>query len=138
MSKYVKICERFYLHILEKHCIVCEVKTKGEFILNYKRFLFGKVQLDEKILMENNIYHNVEVEYYKIKGNNENTLNDKYEVYGIEIVKKDYLDNETKVENKYIEKVTSNEQIVDNILEKLRNNEVTPVGLEYVIKDLLI
>ncbi len=106
--------------------------------MNYKRFLFGKVQLDEKILMENNIYHNVEVEYYKIKGNNENTLNDKYEVYGIEIVKKDYLDNETKVENKYIEKVTSNEQIVDNILEKLKNNEVTPVGLEYVIKDLLI
>lgn len=110
---------------------------KGEFILNYKRCLYGKILLDEKLLMENNIYHDVEVEYYKVKRKDENNARNSNEVYGIEIVKRDYYNEEVKVENEYIEKVTSDEQSVNNILEKLKNNQVTPVELEYVIKDLL-
>lgn len=112
-------------------------KRKGEFILKHKRILFGKILLDEKLLMENNIYHDVEVEYYKVKRNDESALINRNEIYGIEIIKRDYLDKEIKVENKFIEKVTNDEHIVDNILEKLKNNEVTPVGLEYIIKDML-
>lgn len=103
----------------------------------YKRFLFGKILLDEKLLVENNIYHDVEVEYYKVKRKDENNARIRNEVYGIEIVKRDYFDKEVKVENEYIEKVTSDEQFVDNILEKLKNNQVTPVELKFIIKDLL-
>lgn len=104
--------------------------------MNYKRCLYGKILLDEKLLM-NNIYHDVEVEYYKVKRKDENNARNSNEVYGIEIVKRDYYNEEVKVENEYIEKVTSDEQSVNNILEKLKNNQVTPVELEYVIKDLL-
>ena len=105
--------------------------------MNYKRCLYGKILLDEKLLMENNIYHDVEVEYYKVKRKDENNARNSNEVYGIEIVKRDYYNEEVKVENEYIEKGTSDEQSVNNILEKLKNNQVTPVELEYVIKDLL-
>ena len=64
-------------------------KRKGEFILKHKRILFGKILLDEKLLMENNIYHDVEVEYYKVKRNDESALINRNEIYGIEIIKRD-------------------------------------------------
>ena len=96
----------------------------------YERYLYGKIQVDEEVLMQNNIYHNINLEYYKTKSNNS-------EKYGIEIVKTEYINNEEKQENKYIEALTASEEKVENILSKLKNNQVTPVGLEYVIIDML-
>lgn len=98
--------------------------------MKYERYLYGKIQLDEEVLMQNNIYHNINLEYYKTKSNNS-------EKYGIEIVKTEYINNEEKQENKYIEALTASEEKVENILSKLKNNQVTPVGLEYIIIDML-
>lgn len=102
--------------------------------MKYERILYGEVLLDEELLRKNKIYNNIELEYYKIKSNKqfetENTM------YGIEIVKKEYVNNEIKEEKEIIETLTKNEQIVDNVLEKLKNNEVTPTSLEYIIEDL--
>lgn len=98
--------------------------------MNYERYLYGKIQLDEEILIQNNIYHNINLEYYKTKSNNS-------EKYGIEIVKKQYINHEEKQENAYIESLTSSEEKVENILAKLKKNQVTPVSLEYIIIDIL-
>ena len=98
--------------------------------MKYERYLYGKIQLDEEVLMQNNIYHNINLEYYKTKSNNS-------EKYGIEIVKTEYINSEEQQENKYIEALTASEEKVENILSKLKNNQVTPVSLEYVIIDML-
>lgn len=98
--------------------------------MKYERILYGEIQLDEQILRENNIYHNMELEYYKIKNNNENKM------YGIEIVKREYINNEIQEENKYIKELTKSEETVENLLEKLKKNIVTPTSLEYIITDM--
>ena len=98
--------------------------------MKYERYLYGKIQLYEEVLMQNHIYHNINLEYYKTKSNNS-------EKYGIEIVKTEYIKNEEKQENKYIEALTASEEKVENILSKLKNNQVTPVSLEYIIIDML-
>lgn len=98
--------------------------------MRHERILYGEIQLDEQILRENNIYHNMELEYYKIKNNNENKM------YGIEIVKREYINNEIQEENKYIKELTKSEETVENLLEKLKKNIVTPTSLEYIITDM--
>lgn len=100
--------------------------------MTYGRYLYGEILLREELLRKNKIYHNVELEYYKITNGNENFK------YGIEVVKKEYMDNEIKQENSVVEMLTSSEEKVDKILEKLKNNAVTPTTLEYVIEDMLV
>lgn len=131
MSQYKKICKIVRPILLAHIPKTLYIKIrKGELTLKYERYLYGKIQLDEEVLMQNNIYHNINLEYYKTKSNNS-------EKYGIEIVKTEYINNEEKQENKYIEALTASEEKVENILSKLKNNQVTPVGLEYIIIDML-
>ena len=109
-------------------------KIKGGFILTYGRYLYGEILLREELLRKNKIYHDVELEYYKIKNGNDRK-NENFK-YGIEVVKKEYMDNEIKQENSVVEMLTSSEEKVEKILEKLKNNAVTPITLEYVIADM--
>lgn len=101
--------------------------------MKYERILYGEILLDEEILRKNKIYSNIELEYYKIKSNKKDKLEN--EMYGIEIVKKEYIDNEVKEEKETIETLTKSEELVEKVLEKLKNNEVTPTSLEYIIAD---
>lgn len=100
------------------------------------RCLYGEILLREELLRKNKIYHNVGLEYYKITNEKENELKNDNIKYGIEVVKKEYINNEIKQENSIIEELTSSEKKVENILEKLKNNAVTPTTLEYVIADM--
>ena len=56
-------------------------------------------------------------------------------IYGVQIIKTEYR-NKIGVEQNKLEHITNNESEINNILEKLKRNEVTPIGLEEVIIEL--
>ncbi len=104
--------------------------------MNYKRILYGGILLNEEELKTNNIYHNIEVEYYKITNDKTSLFQGKSKTYGIEVVMREYINGEVKTENEQIPALTKNEQIIEKVLEVLKNNEVTPTTVKYVIEDL--
>ena len=74
------------------------------------------------------------VPYYKII-NEDEFINKNNAKYGIKVVKTEYIENNTKTEDKTLKYLSSNEQKVNEILKVLEKNEVTPIGLEDVICD---
>lgn len=102
---------------------------------------FDGIFISKEHLNEAGIKYPIKLEYYKTaqdenkkeaqcKEENENK-------YGIEIVKTEYIDGNVKVESKEIKNVVNNVKDQEKILELLRNNEVTPIGVEDVLEDLL-
>ena len=57
--------------------------------------------------------------------------------YGITIVKKEYGENEIKFEKNSISKISTNENKIRSIIETLKTNKVTPMGLNDVLTELL-
>lgn len=102
--------------------------------MSNKRFLYGGILLDEKELRTNNIYHNIEVEYYKITNDKTSLLKSKN--YGIEVVMREYINGEVITINEKISALTQNEETIEKVLEVLKRNEVTPTTLKDVIEDL--
>lgn len=83
-------------------------------------------------LIESKIDYLVELAYYKI--------NNKYHEatrYSVEIVKTEHLKNGTNVESKQVNLFTSDETKTDYILEQLKKNKVTPIGLKDSIIELI-
>ena len=93
---------------------------------------FGGMFMNKEELRKEGILHPIKLEYYKIKD-----LKSKNDIFGIEIVKTEYIDEEVKVEKASIDKLTNDEKIENSILDLLKRNEVTPVILEDVIEDLV-
>ena len=93
---------------------------------------FGSVFIEKEKLEEAGITHPIKLEYYKIKD-----LKSKNDIFGIEVVKTAYINEEIKVEKASIDKLTNDEKIENSILDILKRNEVTPVILEDVIEDLV-
>ena len=89
-----------------------------------KRF-YGKAKLELEDLIETEIDYPVELTYYKIRNKDE---------YAVEVVKTEHMQDGPKTESKIIDLYTSNETKANNILELLKRNKVTPIGL----KDTLI
>ncbi|MCI8833061.1 MAG: hypothetical protein HFJ18_03390 [Clostridia bacterium] len=98
-----------------------------------KKFYGGKFIDKEKLFIEG-IKHPIKVEYYKIY---DNTENEEITQYGLEVVKTEYNKENINIENKQILKVTKEEKVIDNILDKLKNNEVTPIIAKYIVEDLV-
>lgn len=94
---------------------------------------YGATLLDETDLLESNNRNKIELEYY---GTKKHSMK-KETIYGISIVKKEYQENKIKFEKNTIERISTNENIVKNIIETLKEYKVTPVGLEDVLRDLL-
>lgn len=99
-----------------------------------KKF-FGGLFIEKEKLEEAGIYHPIKLEYYKridekeeIKGN--------YRKYGISVVKTEYIPNSTKIENKDIKYICSDEEQIEKILEIFKENQVTPISVEDIICDL--
>ena len=90
----------------------------------YKR-LYGEERLEIEDLFDSKIDHLVELAYYKIKNVKEATKQ-----YAVEIVKTEYLENKLKVESEKANLFTDNETKANNILEILKKNKVTPMGLK--------
>lgn len=93
---------------------------------------FDGVFIAKEHLEEAGIEYPIKLEYYKTSG--EENVEAKY---GIEVVKTEYLDGNVKIETKEIKNLTNNIEEEEKILTLLRNNEVTPIGVEDVLKEIL-
>lgn len=95
---------------------------------------FGSIFIEKEKLKEAGVKHPIKLEYYKII-NEDEFINRNNAKYGIKIVKTEYLDNDAKVEDKTIKYLSNNEQKINDILEILKGNEVTPICVQDVICD---
>ena len=100
-----------------------------------KRFYAGTF-INREELRKVGIDYPIKLEYYKTN-QSENLLEEMNTKYGIEIVKTSYINECVEVENIKIEEIIEDESIVNQILDKLKRNEVTPVSAQYVVEDLL-
>ena len=80
---------------------------------------FGSIFINRDELREAGIEYPIKVEYYKIT--NEIPSRQKL-IFGIQVIKTEYN--------------TNSEKEVDKILYQLKENEVTPIGLEDVLIEL--
>ncbi len=100
-----------------------------------KKFYAGVV-LNKEDLKDSNS-NRIELEYYKISRKNKTDVNKNVKVYGIEIIKKEYLGKRKLKEKQNIHNLTNDETIIDKILNILKVNKVTPIGLNDVIEEVL-
>ena len=93
---------------------------------------FDGIFISQKSLEEAGIKYPIKLEYYKLF--EEKNIQKKF---GIEIVKTEYIEGNVKIETKEVKDITSDEQKENEILSLLIKNEVTPIGVEDVLEDLL-
>ncbi len=95
------------------------------------KIFFGGRFMDREKLRKEGILYPIKLEYYKIKD-----LKNRNDVFGIEVVKTEYINQEIKVEKASVETFTNDEIMENAVLEALKRNEVTPISLEDVLQDL--
>lgn len=93
---------------------------------------FDGVFISQKKLKEAGIEYPIKLEYYKTSI--EENVKTKF---GIEVVKIEYINGNVKVETKEVNSITNSSQEQERILTILKNNEVTPVGVDDVLQELL-
>ena len=93
---------------------------------------YGMTYFDENDLKETQINHRVELEYYKINKCAEDDFK-----YGIEIRKKEYINDRITIETNNIQNITNSSDKVIEIINTLKKYKVTPIGLNDVLEDLL-
>ena len=99
--------------------------------LGLKTFFDG-IFIDNEKLSDEGIEYPIKLEYYKTITSEENVK----AKYGIEIVKTEYKNGNVNVESNKLENVTNNDEEADKILSILRNNEVTPIGMQDILDDM--
>ena len=100
--------------------------------MQYSRTYYGEAYLGKEDLKETNIKHKIQLEYYTTQ-----ETKDKNDIFGIEIVKKEYKKNGINTETCNRNFVSDNTQKVIEIINTLKKYKVTPVGLNDVLDDLL-
>ncbi len=100
--------------------------------MNNSKTCYGMTYFDENDLKETQINHRVELEYYKTKKSTEDDFK-----YGIEIRKKEYINDDITVESNNIENISNSSDKVIEIINTLKKYKVTPIGLNDVLEDLL-
>ena len=93
---------------------------------------FGSIFINRDELLDAGINYPIKVEYYKITNEpeKENKL-----LYGIQVIKTEYKDK-IGVEQNRIEHITNDESEITKMLNLIKENEVTPIGLEDVIIEI--
>ena len=93
---------------------------------------FGSIFINRDELLDAGINYPIKVEYYKITNEpeKENKL-----LYGIQVIKTEYRDK-IGVEQNKIEHLTNDEKEITQMLGLVKENEVTPIGLEDVIMEI--
>lgn len=97
---------------------------------------FGENFIEREKLEEAGIDYPIKLEYYKETNEDEINYNGKTK-YGIYIVKTQYMLDNLKIETKSIKNVTNDESEENKILNIFKENRVTPINSEEVIRDLL-
>ena len=93
---------------------------------------FDGVFIDKQKLEEEGIKYPIRLEYFRTSMQ-ENVK----EKFGIQVVKTEYLDTKVNVETKEVNNLTDNIYEANRILTLLKNNEVTPIGVEDVLQEIL-
>ena len=96
---------------------------------------YGGVFLDEEELRDNKIENKVELEYYSIK--KPSYLKEDKATYGIEVVKKEYKERDMDVETSSVHNICSNQSQINEVIELLKRNTVTPNGLHVTMEELM-
>lgn len=96
----------------------------------------GAALLEGEELKESNSTDKIEIEYYSTKNNTENSLKEDMSVYGIEVIKKEYRNQKIRIEKTNVDNVADSSLKVIEIINTLKNNKVTPIGLQDVLEDL--
>ena len=96
------------------------------------RKFYADVILNKEELKESDS-NRIELEYYKIAKN----VKKDQRTYGIEIVKTEYFNNKKLKESENIYNVPNNEDVINNLLSILKENQVTPIGLNDVVDEIL-
>ena len=95
---------------------------------------FGSIFINRDRLKEAGIDYPIKVEYYKITNEQEKIKQNKL-IYGIQVIKTEYKDK-IGVEQEKIEHITNDESEITKMLDIIKENEVTPIGLEDVILEI--
>lgn len=95
---------------------------------------FGSIFINHDRLAEAGINYPIKVEYYKIT-NEEEKIKENKLIYGIQVIKTEYRDK-IGVEQEKVEHITNDENEITKLLYLIKENEVTPIGLEDVILEI--
>ena len=98
------------------------------------RTFFSSTFIKKETLKEAGIEHPIKLEYYKLINEDEMIKQEKAK-FGISIVKTEYQKEEVKIENKKIQYVSNDEKKIEEILNILKENEVTPVAVDDILSD---
>ena len=79
------------------------------------------------------IEYPIKLEYYKTMKTEENVK----AKYGIEVVVTEFLNGKVNIESKAIDDKTNTTKQINKILTILKNNEVTPIGIEDAINEIV-
>ncbi len=93
---------------------------------------FDGVFISKEKLDQAGIEYPIKLEYYKTLG--EENVEAKF---GIEVVKTEFFNGNVRVETKELKSITDNEDEQNKLLTILRNNEITPIGVDDVLQELL-
>lgn len=100
-----------------------------------KKFYAGIVLEDSELIESTS--NRIELEYYKISRARKINSTKAKKVYGIEIVKKEYREKFVKIEHEKILDITKDKKSINNLIYKLKENLVTPIGLEDVVNEII-
>ena len=95
---------------------------------------FGSIFINRDKLRKAGIDYPIKVEYYKIT-NEEEKIKENKLIYGIQVIKTEYRDK-IGVEQEKMEHITNDENEIIKMLNLIKENEVTPIGLEDVILEI--
>ena len=93
---------------------------------------FDSICIDDSSHQE--VEYPIKVEYYKTIKTGENVK----AKYGIEVVLTEFIHGNVNVESKTIDNISNKENEIDKILTVFKNNEVTPIGAQEILDEMLI
>ncbi len=98
------------------------------------KVFFNSTFMNKKALNDAGIFHPIKLEYYKVI-NEDEIINKSKAKFGIDIIKTEYMKNDTKTESKEIQYISNDENKIEEILRLLKENEVTPIAVNDVLSD---
>ncbi len=102
--------------------------------MEYKKSFFGRTVIDSSDSEELNDNEKIELEYYETR----NLAEKEERKYGIEVVKKKDKDEKFNIESKVINNISSEEKVINRLLEILMINKVTPITVDDIISDISV
>lgn len=98
------------------------------------KIFFNSTFINKETLNEAGIFHPIKLEYYKVI-NEDEIINRSKAKFGIQVIKTEYTKNDVKVEDKQVQYVSNDEKKIEEILIKLKENNVTPIAINDVLSD---